>query len=301
MVDSIIPLAPDRPVPTQIAVYPDGSFLFFAQGWLYRFRRNGVALWRTNELLGPDEFASLNHAWVAPDSNTGLIYLTDVQGRRIIKLLDTAYAGEMGTGNEIEQELIQHNNRLARNPDDLEALINKADIYERMGSIEMARSMWEKVLEIDPSSAVAQRKLEGFELALLKIRAVELEAKTRSFLDSLGPESARIPYSQTMQLYEKILSLDPGDGEIQAKRRDLKIIFDESQRRITITAAKIDDLFPSLMQQYLSHPVGTVTVRNVLDEEVRNLTASLFIEDYMDFPTESASAAPTEGQGRGNP
>ena len=297
LVDSIIPLSPEQPVPTQIAVYPDGSFLFFAQGWLYRFRGNGVPLWRTKELLGPDEFASLNHAWVAPDPKTGLIYLTDVQGRRIIKLLDRAYSEELGIGNDIEQELIQHNNRLARNPDDLKALIAKSEIYERLGSIEMARSMWEKVLEVDPSSAEAQGKLDGFELAQLKIRAAELEAKTRSILDSLGPESARVPYSQTMQLYEKILSLDPGDREIQGKRRDLKIIFDESQRRITITAAKIDDLFPSLMQAYRTHPVGTVTVRNVLDEEVRDLKASLFIEGYMDFPTESASLPRLKAKG----
>jgi len=40
LVDSIIPLSPEQPVPTQIAVYPDGSFLLFAQGWLYRFRHN---------------------------------------------------------------------------------------------------------------------------------------------------------------------------------------------------------------------------------------------------------------------
>ena len=289
LVDSIIPLSPEQPVPTQIAVYPDGSFLFFAQGWLYRFRRNGVPLWRTNELLGPDEFASLNLAWVAPDPKTGLIYLADVQGRRIIKLLDRAYSGELGINNDIEQGLIQHNNRLARNPDDAGALIAKSEIYERLGSIEMARSMWEKVLEIDPNSAEAQGKLDGFELVQLKSRAAESEAKTRSILDSLGPESARVPYSQTMQLYEKILSRDSDDREIQGKRRDLKIIFDESQRRITITAVKIDDLFPSLMQAYRTRPVGTVTVRNVLDEEVRNLTASLFIEGYMDFPTESAS------------
>jgi tetratricopeptide (TPR) repeat protein len=280
LVDSIIPLAPDQPVPTQIAVYPDGSFLFFAQGWLYRFRRNGVPLWRTDELLGPDEFASLNHAWVAPDARTGLIYLADVQGRRIIKLLDKAYAGEMGIPNQSEQALIRHNNRLTRNPDDTDALIAKADLYEELGSIEMARSMWEKVLNIDSHSVEAQRKLEGFELAQLKVRAAELEDKTRSILDSLGPESARAPYGQTMQLYERILSLDPGDREIQAKRRDLKILFDESQRRITITEAKIEDLFPSLMQQYLTHPVGTVTVRNVLDEEVQELKASLFIEGY---------------------
>jgi len=287
LVDSIIPLSPDQAVPTQISVYPDGSFLFFAQGWLYRFRRNGVPLWRSNELLGPDEFASLSHAWVAPDPQTGLIYLADVQGRRIIKLMDRAYAGEMGIANQSELALIQHNNRLARNPDDTEALIAKADIYEELGSIEMARSMWEKVRGIEPSSAEAQRKLEGFELAQLKVRAAELEEKTRSIIESLGPESARAPFSQTMQLYEKILSLDPGDREIQKKRRDLKILFDESQRRITITAAKIDDLFPSLLQQYRTHPIGTVTVRNVLDEEVRELKASLFIESYMDFPTES--------------
>jgi tetratricopeptide (TPR) repeat protein len=297
LVDSIIPLSPDRPVPTQMAVYADGSFLFFAQGWLYRFRRNGVPLWRTNELLGPDEFASLNHAGVAPDVRTGLIYLADVQGRRIIKLLDRAYAGEMGIANQSEQALIQHNRRLARNPDDTEALIAKADLYERIGSIEMARSMWQKVLEIDPSSAEAQRKLEGFELIQLKVRAAELEEKTRSIIDSLGPESARAPFSQTMQLYEKILSLDPSDREIQRKRRELKILFEESQRRITITAAKIDDLFPSLMQQYRTHPIGTVTVRNVLDEEVRELKASLFIEGYMDFPTESIPLSRLKAKG----
>jgi tetratricopeptide (TPR) repeat protein len=41
------------------------------------------------------------------------------------------------------------------------------------------------------------------------------------------------------------------------------------------------------MQQYRDQPVGTVTVHNILDEEVRDLKASLFIDGYMDFPTES--------------
>jgi len=288
LVDSVIPLDPDKPVPTQMTVYPDGSFLFFSQGWLYRFRRNGVPLWRTNELLGPDEFASLNHAWVAPDPKTGLIYLADVQGRRIIKLLDRAYSDGLGVRNDSEEQLIRSNQRLFRNPDDTAALEVKAELYERIGTMEMARSMWEKILEIDPSSSEAREKLEDIELARLLARAADLEDQTRSIIETLGPESARVPYTQTMQLYEQILNLDPGNQTIQGKRRELKLIFDESQRRITITAAQIEDLFPSLMQRYRVHPVGSATVHNILDEEVRELKATVFIEGYMDFPTESA-------------
>lgn len=289
LVDSIIPLAPDNLIPTEMAVYPDGSFLFFAKGWLCRFQRNGIPIWRTNELLGPDEFATLTHAWAAPDPKSGLIYLTDINGGRVIKLLDRAYSERLGISNEIEEQLIQHNVRLVHNPDDLDALMAKAEIYEQIESIDMARSMWEKVLEIDPSSDKAQEQLEDIELARLLVKAAESDEQARSILESLGPESARVPYTQTMQLYEQILSLDPERREIQGKRRELKLLFDESQRRITIVEARIDDLFPSLMQRYRSTPVGTVTVHNVLDEEVRQLKASLFIEGYMDFPTDSAS------------
>jgi tetratricopeptide (TPR) repeat protein len=288
LVDSVIPLDPEKPVPTQMTVYPDGSFLFFAGGWLYRFCRNGVPLWRSNELLGPDEFATLNHAWVAPDPKSGLIYLADVQGRRIVKLLDRAYSDRLGIRNASEEQLIRSNQRLFRNPDDTSALKAKAELYERTGTMEMARSMWEKILEIAPSSSEAQERLEDIELARLLARAADLEKHTRSILETLGPESARVPYTQTMQLYEQILSLDPGNQNIKGKRRELKLDFDESQRRITITAAQIEDLFPSLMQRYRVQPVGTVTVQNILDEEVRELKASVFIEGYMDFPTESA-------------
>jgi len=298
LVDSVIPLDPDKPVPTQMTVYPDGSFIFFAQGWLYRFRRNGVPLWRTNQLLGPDEFANLTHAWAAPDPKTGLIYLTDVQGRRIIKLLDRAYGERLGIRNPSEEQLIRSNQRLFRDPDDVSALKAKAELYERSGSMEMARSMWEKILEIEPSSSEARNRLEHIELAGLLARASEMEQRTRATLETLGPESARVAYTQTMQLYEQILKLDPGNREIQAKRRELKLIFDESQRRITITAAEIEDLFPSLMQQYRTRPVGTVTVHNILDEEVRELTASVFIEGYMDFPTESAPLPRLKSRGR---
>jgi hypothetical protein len=87
----------------------------------------------------------------------------------------------------------------------------------------------------------------------LLARAAELDAQTRSILETLGPESARGPYT-----------------------------------RITITAARIEDLFPLLMQRYRVKPVGAVTVHNILDEEVRELTAGVFIQGYMDFPTESA-------------
>ena len=218
LVDSVIPLDPDKPVPTQMAVYPDGSFLFFAQGWLYRFQRNGVPLWRTNQLLGPDEFASLNHAWVAPDPKTGLIYLTDVQGRRIIKLLDRAYSCEPGDPPGNEEQLIRSNQRLFRNPDDVESLQGKAEIYERIGTMEMARSMWEKILEIDPSSTEAAEKLEDIELARLLLRAAELERQ-----DPFGRSSPwdrnrpGCPTPRPCSCTRQILGLDPGNREIQGE------------------------------------------------------------------------------------
>ena len=288
LLDAIIPIDADRPVPTQMAVYPDGSFLFFAQGWLYRFRRNGIPIWRSDRLLGPDEFATLHHAWAAPDPQNGLIYLSDVQGRRLIKLLDTADRAGRAERNQIERELVDQNRRLDRNPDDSDALMAKAGIYERIGSIEMARSMWEKVLEIDPGSARAQARLAHIELDRLLARAAVLEEETRRSLQTLGPESARVSYTQTMQLYEQILSLEPDNREIQARRRALKLLFDEAQKRITITAAAVEDLFPSLMHSYRNRPVGTITVHNTLDEEVRRLKAVVFIEGYMDFPSESS-------------
>jgi len=298
LVDSIIPISPLDLVPTQMQVYPDGSFIFFSQGTLARFRRNGVPLWSTDKLLGPGEFASLSHAYVAGDSKTGLIYLSDVTGRRIIKLLDRSYARSRGISNPAEETLLRHNERLSQNPDDVAALADKAAVYEQIGSIEMARSLWNQVLEIDPLHSGAKAKVDGFEIALLKNRASDLEDKTRSTIEALGPESARQFYSQTMQLYEKILSLDPGDRDTIQKRRDLNLLFAEKQKRITITAAQIENLFPSMMQHYRSAPVGTVTVHNVLDEEARDLTASVFIERYMDFPTESSPLSRLRPGGR---
>ena len=128
----------------------------------------------------------------------------------------------------------------------------------------MAKVQWEQVLEIDVFNFEAQEKLDTIDIAILKTNASELKAKTLDTLNNIGPESARLFYSQTVQIYERILSLNPYEEGISDDLNDLKRQFmgkDQASsskgKPIKISEIKLENIFPSLMQYYRKNPVGS--------------------------------------------
>jgi tetratricopeptide (TPR) repeat protein len=164
-----------------------------------------------------------------------------------------------------------------------------AELYKSLGAFEMASLQWERILEIDPFNAKARERLDSLEISLLTVKADNMHSRTMELLETLGPESARTVYTQTIKLYERILSMNP-DDKIRNAMEELKRRFQDKtepsapRKPLTIVRTEVDNLFPSLMQYYRDHPVGTVTVKNTLEETAEHLKAAFRIKKYMDFP-----------------
>jgi tetratricopeptide (TPR) repeat protein len=294
LIDSIMPIVDQtRPItPTSMAVYANGRFVLFASGEMLCFRRDGTLAWRITEVPGSESDVLPQMAYLAVDSNTGIIYLADLMGKRILKFLDTGYSRKGGVRNDVEEKIIRLNQ--AHLGGDNEALVSKALLYEEVEAYEMAVAMWDGVLDLDVYNNEAQQKIDQMEISILKRKVAALKEKTLSILQTVGPESARQVYSQTVQLYERILSLRPDDAESKGALDELRRRFLEKttvpvprKKPLTIVNLDLENLFPSLMQYYRNNPAGSVRVKNTLAEPAKNLRASLFIKKYMDFPSES--------------
>lgn len=297
MVDSIVPIV-DTDVslnPLAMAVYPDGRFLLYSYNGLSCFGRDGIPIWKMNELdvNGGEPLPQM--AGIAIDGNSGLIYLADVTGRRIVSLFDTAYAEEYGLRDPETERILEFNKSLSENPGSVDIIMKRALFYEEIGSYELARTNWELILDYDPFHEEALAHLDSIELDVLKTNAEKLHAETVRLLGSLGPESARDLYSQTVRLYERIMRLDPDDAATQVKVQELKEKFTErsaepakQRETFTVVEVSLNNIFPSLLHYYRSNAAGTVTVRNDLDRTVTGITARCSIRKYMDFPVETA-------------
>lgn len=294
LVDSILPLASSEDLGgvKGIAVYANGDFLLLTQTRLMKFRRNGTPEWKLENVRSPYGETSLTMVMgMGVDSPTGLIYLTDYTGRKVLKLLDIAYAEKNGVDISTEKKFLALNDQLFQDPYDADALKKKAILYEKSGAFEAAYSAWEMVMESDPFDSTAEERLDAIELASLKAGALDLNRKTLEILDTLGPESARAIYSRAVQVYEKISNLAPQDTEAAQELRKLKDAFalkeggaGRKQTPLIISNVVMNDLFPALSQTYRDKPVGKVTIKNPLSETAKNLRCEVFIKNYMDFP-----------------
>ncbi len=297
LVDSIKPIvSSDNPLsPLSMAVYPDGSFLLYSTGQLWRFRRDGVPVWKMTELPTNRGEPLPQMASITVDSSTGSIYVADVMGRRLIKLYDAVYVRDNGLTDPMTEKIIEMNRKIAADPDNVALLEEKARFYEEQDAFEIALTAWQYILDIDPFHQEAADRLDAIEVASLKDSAEKQRRNTLEVLGSVGPESARELYSKTVRMYERILSLAPYDEETKRNYESLKEIFlretnvpPGKKKQFIVVKTELENLFPSLMHTYRKKPAGFVTVKNGLGETISGVRASVFIKKYMDFPVETA-------------
>lgn len=296
LLDVIVPVieATAAGMPMSMAVYQDGSFILHSSsGHLSRYRRDGTPVWRIAEIPGGGAIPM--QAGVAVDSSSGCLYIADFAGKRLLKLLDLSYRMEHGISGGPEEGLVDLGRRQRESPDDPAPGLARAALYEQAGAFEVARSLLEGVLDAHPSLADAATGLERLEVALLKASAESSRARAVELLATLGPASARSVYDATMRLYEQILSVSPDEQGVREAMGELEQRFRErasgETRRLPLTIAALDlsNVFPALLQSYRESPVGYVTLKNTLSEDVRNLRASIVVMRYSDYPTESAT------------
>jgi len=283
--DILLPLTDPTTVvaPTSMAVGPDGSFVLLSSSALSRFRPDGKLAWTLSSLQGSEQSALPASAPIAVDWSRGLIYLCDLAGRRITKILDRAWCREKGIRNDFEEKVISLRGSHAE----------VAKLYESAGSIYMAKAYWQKVEDADPGNPEAEARLLAIEVEELKSAAHDLDARARTTLSTIGIETARPLSIQAVQKYELLLSKSPDDRKSRAEMNDLRRLFSDTAQEpqkknpLSITEFHLANLFPSLMHWYGLHAPGSVTVTNTLAVPVEKVRASLNIPGFMTLPVES--------------
>ena len=304
-INSIIPvgLNGDTLSPISMTVYDDGTILLYSNGALYKFDREGILMWKLDGYQFRDfETFPMTPLNLAVDSDRGFIYMADYASNRVLKFFDPSHEG--ATLDEKTRNILRSNENINSNPDSVDRLWEKIDFYLEQESWILAKMWLEEVININPFDNRADTLLAQMELNSLMNQIEESKNETFKIIESLGLESARQKYSQTVQLYEKVLSLNPGNQEVINGLNRFKESYNQEaavpgtgQKPLTIASVNIDNIFPSLINYYLNSPVGKVTVKNDLDSTVSNLKAELNLRQFIDFPKESetiASLAPGE-------
>lgn len=159
LADYVLPLVdPAKPLtPVAVTIGPDGTFIVLSAGGLFEFSRDGSLVWKLDAFQGLDVEKLPASGSVTADWSRGLVYVADTTGRRIVKLLDTAWCARKGIRNPMEEKLVAL--RTSASADDPSTLSEAARLYETAGSSAMAKSAWLKVQEADPET---RRRPRGF-------------------------------------------------------------------------------------------------------------------------------------------
>ncbi len=86
--------------------------------------------------------------------------------------------------------------------------------------------------------------------------------------------------------FDYALNIDPERGFQSWFTLNLQK-FSASLTDFTIGSIKMDDIFPSMYKFYSHSKISTIEIRNNTSLPIQNVKVSLFVKDYMDFPTDS--------------
>ena len=300
ILDSILPVidTSNGLSPSALSVYNDGRFVvYYSTGEMHSFTREGIRIWGISEINTIDGLESLpQSAKIALDNKNGLIYISDMMGQRILKLQDRSYIFDHQIKDSNTDLLVNLNNKYFQT-EKIDFIASKAEFYEKVDALELANQTWERILDIDPDYDTAYDRLDEIEVKIMSLSAETLKNKTIVKLEDFGPESARNDYMRTIQLYEKIIAIDPSNSKIKESRIYLEELFGLGGRQgvqpppFEIKELTVANLFPSLMQYYQHSPVGNIKLQNTGSEDIKNLKVSLFIKQFMDYPVFSEKKA----------
>ncbi|MCX7029156.1 MAG: hypothetical protein NTU62_03440, partial [Spirochaetes bacterium] len=154
----------------------------------------------------------------------------------------------------------------------------------------VARAAWRRIADLDPGNAEAGRRADALEIAELRRDGDALAAKAIARLREVGIENARPVYQEALKKYELALARAPSDAETQRAVRELTRLFSDPEvlkPSITIIEARVDELFPSMMQRYRDEGIGTVTVKNTGAVALEGLVATAALSPWFDAPVAS--------------
>jgi len=292
-INSLMPvgLKGEMITPMSMAVYDNGAFLLYYNGKLYKFDPEGILLWQIDGYQFREyESFPATPINLAVDSDRGLIYMADYAASRLLKF----YEPDHGNSDINQKEIMTLNKSIDSNPESLEPIWDKVNYYYEEQAWVLTKMWLEEIVNLNPFDDRANEMLLEIELNSLLGQVELLKLETFDIIKKLGPESAREQFSRTVQLYEKILSLNPGNSTVIRDLNRFKDTYNREsaipgtqQKPLTIASVKIENIFPSLIHYYQDNPIGKVTIRNDLDVEVSSIRAELNLRQFIDYPQES--------------
>jgi tetratricopeptide (TPR) repeat protein len=296
LIDTVIIIAPESIVQQTMRFIslPDGSMLFQGQEFLARIDRNGIPVWFADKANNPELGDNSGAMSVAFDPKTASIYLTKSTGREVIRLIDTAWAKANKIDYQSFAPLIKATTTLYKDPEDWDALQAKVDWYDKHGAVDLAVAMLKRMVDIDNGDPTVNARYTDLRVKRLMANAETIKLDVMNTLRTIGPESARLNYMNTLKLYEQILALDPGNKLALKSRNELMAAMKQAEQApqerpvppLTVVSARMDNLFPALSATYRAKPFGSLVLLNDSDTETKNVTVSLYIPRFMDFPGE---------------
>ncbi len=294
-INSIIPVGLSGEVlsPLSMAVYKNGSILLYSSGNIYKLNKEGILMWKMDgyNFRNYENFP-MTPLSIAIDSVNGYVYLADFSGNRILKFFDPDHMAEKR--NQYIKKINTLNKEINSHPESVEPLWEKVNYYSENNAWVLTKIWLEEILNIEPFNQKADEMLEELELKSLLSQVAVMKNETLDILTKIGSESARQQYSQTVQLYEKILSIIPGNSKIKRELDNFRQTFNRDsaipgnqQKPLKIANVALDNVFPSLIHYYLEKPVGYITIKNDLDFPVKNLQAELNLRQFIDYPQKS--------------
>lgn len=307
VLDSILPIIPmeDAASVKAMSVGERGEVVLLAMNSVWRIDRAGRPVWTLREIadeeVGPIS-QMMSVAWHEP---TGSVWLTDYMGQRVVRLVEEealsparlAARPEGGDGSEyraVTRTILDNGARLAgarTEQERAELYAERGRLYAERGALEMARTQWQRVLDLDPFHPDAFEMLDALEVTLLEREAARVDERVRTLLVDFGRETARQDYSRAIRLYEQILNLDPTNGDARRAKSSLEARFEERDAgaqpryRLEFANLEVEPLFPVLLDQYRRGEAGQFVIRNAGNGSVEDLEVTAEVPGFSDSPT----------------
>lgn len=266
-----------------MAVGPRGDALLLTTGGLWRISRSGVPVWNLSSIDDRSGTGLAQMMGVSWDPASGAVWLVDYLGQRVLRLMEEEADRQGFTGRvlELNAELAEAGAAEER----ARLIAGKAQLYAERGALEMAQSQWQMVLDEDPFHPDALDRIDALEGQLLRREAGRLDTRVRELLDDFGRETARSDFQRTIRLYEQILNLEPGAGDIREARAALEARFEErnlapSDDGPLRVAASVDPLFPVLLERYRRDGAGALLLENTGAETIEGLSWEITVPGF---------------------
>ncbi|MDX8388538.1 MAG: tetratricopeptide repeat protein [Ghiorsea sp.] len=197
-------------------------------------------------------------------------------------------------------------------PNSINAHLLLAEAQSKRGMIPVSIATLKRALLIDESNMQVHLNLSKAYIANQMYTEASEVTENAILLDVLNPQPvmlngnihlARQSFDEAIASFEKAVALAPNETKYT---KQLNMAYLQKKRSVDaggsllgpkLKTPKFSRVFSAAYKQYADAPVGTVTLTNEAGVDYSNIKVSLYVKEYMDFPTTAViDALPAGGQ-----